>query len=333
MLTINKTLSTSDLLKTNSLTRQQIFERLDLIKSLLEKKEVEFTKEEENKLQRLIDKSRYLDEDSTGKTRDDEDELESVLREIEIIDKHESEKYLTKEALDKIAKNTIEISNEISGTDQEVLDLKIREQRTGIRITSSGERLKQAVYANTEIVKNDDSSFSIQYPFKTDESEDSKKKDKEENSTNFLFSVKFRDDKVEFIFEKTFKESDPKNMRDEDRLYPEEIQIIMLKKLIDSNPKVLEKLRDARKINCIQSSIVNRETLLRITKYLELRNENPNDLESKKHLSSSPNQSNTQNFMNQLKHAFGIGISYSTPPSVICDTITASSLKQTFLTR
>ena len=333
MLTNDKTLSTSDLLKTNSLTRQQIFERLDLIKSLLEKKEVEFTKEEENKLQRLIDKSHYLDEDSTGNTRDDEDELESVLREIEIIDKHESEKYLTKEALDKIAKNTIEISNEISGTDQEVLDLKIREQRTGIRITSSEERLKQTVYTNTEIVKNDDSSFSIQYPFKTDESEDSKKKDKEENSTNFLFSVKFRDDKVEFIFEKTFKESDPKNVRDEDRLYPEEIQIIMLKKLIDSNPKVLEKLRDARKINCIRSSIVNRETLLRITKYLELRNENPNDLESKKHLSSSPNQSNTQNFINQLKHVFGIEISHSTPPSVICKSKIALSLKQSFITR
>ena len=349
MTTSNKIFSTTDLLKTNSLTRQQIFERLDLIKNLLENDRIEFTAEEENKLQRLIDKSRYLDEDSTGKARDDEDELESVLREcedltretrddedelelrqIEIITKQKSEKYLTKADLVKIARNTREISNELNETDEKVLDLKIREQRTGIRITSSGERLKEAVYANTEIVKNDDSSFSIQYPFKTDESENSKKKDKEENSTNFLFSVKFRDDKVEFIFEKTFKESDPKNMRDEDRLYPEEIQITMLKKLIDSNAEVLEKLRDARKINCIRSSIINEETLLRMSKYLELRSENPNDHESKKYLSSSPNQSNTQNFINQLKHVFGIKISNSTPPSVICGPRVAESLKQSF---
>ena len=75
MTTSNKIFSTTDLLKTNSLTRQQIFERLDLIKNLLENDRIEFTAEEENKLQRLIDKSRYLDEDSTGKARDDEDEL------------------------------------------------------------------------------------------------------------------------------------------------------------------------------------------------------------------------------------------------------------------
>ena len=82
MLTNDKTLSASDLLKTNSLTRQQIFGRLDFIKSMLEKGEVEFTKQEEDKLKKLIDKSGYLDEDSTGNTRDDEDELESALREI-----------------------------------------------------------------------------------------------------------------------------------------------------------------------------------------------------------------------------------------------------------
>ena len=333
MLTNDKTLSASDLLKTNSLTRQQIFGRLDLIKSMLEKGEVEFTKQEEDKLKKLIDKSGYLDEDSTGNTRDDEDELESALREIEIITKQESEKYLTKEAFDKIAKNTREISNELNETDEEVLDLKIREQRTNIRITSDAENLKEAVYANTKIAKNDDSSFSIHYPFKTYEGRDSKKKYKEENFTNFLFSVKFRDNKVEFIFEKIFKESNPKNMKDEDRLYPEEIQIIMLKKLIDSNAEVLEKIRDARKINCIQSSIINQETLLRMSKYLELRNENPNNLESKKHLSSSPNQSNTQNFINQLKHVFGIEISHSTPPSVICKSKIALSLKQSFITR
>jgi hypothetical protein len=333
MFTNSTTLSTSDLLKTNSLNRQQIFERLDLIKSMLEKEEVEFTKEEENKLEKLIEKSRYLDEDSTGKVRDDEDELELALKEIEIITKQQSEKYLTREDLVKIAKNTREISNELNEANEKVLNLKIREPRANIRITSDAENLKEIVYANTKIVKKDDSSFSIQYPLETSEVKDHKKKDKEENCTNFLFSVKFKNDKVEFIFEKTFKESDARNMKDEDRLYPEEIQIIMLKKLIDSNPEVLEKIGNARKINCIQSSIINQETLLRMSKYLELRSENPNDLNSKKYLSSSPNQSNTQNFINQLKHVFGIEILNSTPPKVICGDHTAESLKQTFLGR
>jgi len=327
MLTINKTLSTSDLLKTNSLTRQQIFERLDLIKSLLEKKEVEFTKEEENKLQRLIDKSRYLDEDSTGKTRDEEDELESVLREIEIITKQVSEKYLTNEALAEIAKNTKK-----EFIEQKEIDLKIREPRTAIRSTSSAEEIKRVVYKNTIVIKKDENNFTLQYP-KAKRSNRDSRESIQDNSTDFLFSIKFHDNKAEFIFEKIFKESSPDKMNPQDHLFPEEIQITMLKKLIDSNPEVQEKIRDARKINCIQSTIINQETLLRMSKYLELRSENPNDLDSKKYLSSSPNQSNTQNFINQLKHVFGIEILNSTPPKVICGAKTAISLEQKFLTR
>jgi hypothetical protein len=37
--------------------------------------------------------------------------------------------------------------------------------------------------------------------------------------------------------------------------------------------------------------------------------------------------------MNQLQHVFGIEISNSNPPKVICGAKTASSIKQTFLTR
>jgi len=330
MLTINKTLSTSDLLKTNSLTRQQIFERLDLIKSLLEKKEVEFTKEEENKLEKLIERSNYLYEDSTGKKREQEDEsneLQSLIREIEIITKQVSEKYLTNEALAEIAKNTKK-----EFIEQKEIDLKIREPRTAIRSTSSAEEIKRVVYENTIVIKKDQNNFTLQYP-KAKRSNRDSRESIQDNSTDFLFSIKFHDNKAEFIFEKIFKESSPDKMNPQDHLFPEEIQITMLKKLIDSNPEVQEKIRDARKINCIQSTIINQETLLRMSKYLELRSENPNDLDSKKYLSSSPNQSNTQNFMNQLQHVFGIEILNSTPPKVICGAKTASSLKQTFLTR
>ena len=317
--------SNSDLLKTNSLTLEQIIERLDLIKSLLENEEVEFTKEEEEeeKLEKLIEKTDYLYKDSTDKIRDDEDELELILSEIEIITKQKSEKYLTKEALAEIAKNT----KEEFGGEVGDLDLKIREPRTAIRLTQDSEIIKEIVYLKTKIIKIDQDNFTLQYPNDKDD------RNKKGNYTNFLFSIKFRNDKAEFIFEKIFKENDLTKMTPQDHLFPEEIQIEMFKKLINSNPKVLERIKSARKINCIQSTIINQETLLRISNYLELRTQNSDDLESKKYLSSSPNQSNTQNFMNQLQHVFGIEISNSNPPKVLCVTQKASSLKQTFNSR
>jgi hypothetical protein len=232
--------SNSDLLKTNSLTLEQIIEKLDLIKSLLENEEVEFTKEEEEKLEKLIEKTDYLYKDSTDKIRDDEDELELILSEIEIITKQKSEKYLTKEALAEIAKNTKE---EFGGEGD--LDLKIREPRTAIRLTQDSEIIQEIVYLKTKIIKIDQDNFTLQYPESEMGDKDSIKGG-EDNFTNFLFSIKFRNDKAEFIFEKIFKENDLTKMTPQDHLFPEEIQIEMFKKLINNNPEVLEKIKSAR---------------------------------------------------------------------------------------
>lgn len=333
--------SNSDLLKTNSLTLEKIIERIDQIKSLLENEEVEFTKKEEEKLKKLIEKTDYLKKIAQNKIRNDKNDLESLLIEsqrlieeisidenIEDQIKEKSEKYFPIESLSQIAKNT----KEEFGGEVGDLDLKIREPRTAIRLTQDSEIIKEIVYLKTKIIKIDQDNFTLQYPESEMGDKDSIKGG-EDNFTNFLFSIKFRNDKAEFIFEKIFKENDLTKMTPQDHLFPEEIQIEMFKKLINNNPEVLEKIKSARKINCIQSTIINRETLLRISNYLELRTQNPDDLESKKYLSSSPNQSNTQNFMNQLQHVFGIEISNSNPPKVLCVTQKSSSLKQTFNSR
>ena len=294
----HKTLSARDLLKTNSLTRQQIIERLDLIERLEGK--VIFNEQQQDKLEKLINKCKDL-----------------ILEENQEFGKTESEKYLSNEELTQLYMN-------LRGGKSS--DLKIRKPRTEIRITKDAEKLKEIVYSKTKIIKIDDDNFAIKYP------DDSDSNIPDANYIEFMFGIKFEDNKVKFIFERTFQGANTEKMNSQDRLYPEEIQIVMVKKLIKENPEILEKIKSTRKINCIQSSIVNEETLIGISKYLELRIKDPDNLESKKYLSSTRNQSNTENFMNQLMHEFEIAISESTPPSVLYQSKITLALKQTFIT-
>ena len=293
----HKTLSARDLLKTNSLTRQQIIKRLDLIERLEGK--VIFNEQQQDKLEKLINKCKDL-----------------ILEENQEFGKTESEKYLSNEELTQLYMN-------LRGGKSS--DLKIRKPRTEIRITKDAEKLKEIVYSKTKIIKIDDDDFTIKYPDYSDSHIP------DPNYIEFMFGIKFEDNKVKFIFERTFQGANTEKMNSQDRLYPEEIQIVMVKKLIKENPEILEKIKSARKINCIQSSIVNEETLIGISKYLELRIKDSDDLESKKYLSSTRNQSNTENFMNQLMHEFEIAISESTPPSVLYQSKITLALKQTFI--
>ena len=334
--------SNTELLKTNSLSYQEIIERLDLIYNLLIDDPEKFNAEELIKLEKLIEKSNFRDILHAKEVKNSEDNLTFLLEQADRVTQAQedakslsekndeltsikSSKYFSGEQLDLIAKNIkrlLDGGNKKTQEDNSLI-FKNREPRTQIRITPDSEHRKEIIFSETKIIEDDENNYTLKYPDKEDDTS---------NYTNFLFSIKFRDNKVEFIFEKVFKESDPSKMKEEDFLFPEEIQIAMLKKLTTQKPEILEKIKSSRKINCTQSLITNQETLLRMAKYLELRADNPKDLESKKYLSSSPNQSNTQNFMNQLNHVFGIEISNSTPPKVICGYRDASTIKQTFIT-
>ena len=325
--------SNTELLKTNSLSYQEIIERLDLIYNLLIDDPEKFNAEELKKLEKLIEKSNFRDILNAKEVKNSEDNLTFLLEQTDRVTKAQedeslkikSSKYFSGEQLDLIAKNIKRLLDVGSKKTQEdnSLIFKNREPRTQIRITPDSEHRKEIIFSETKIIEDDENNYTLKYPDKEDDTS---------NYTNFLFSIKFQDNKVEFIFEKVFKESDPSKMKEEDFLFPEEVQITMLKKLTLQKPEILEKIKSSRKINCTQSLITNQETLLRMSKYLELRAKNPKDLESKKYLSSSPNQSNTQNFMNQLNHVFGIEISNSTPSKVICGYRDASTIKQTFIT-
>jgi hypothetical protein len=324
MIPNGKTLSAEDLLKTNSLTHQQILERLALIDNLLITESIKFDEQQIEKLLKLVEKSGYKPLYSNAEENDVDDLISKVDDLISKLDdeydftKTESEKYLSNEELTKLYKSLKEDKD---------LDLKIREPRTEIRTTKDAERLKEAIYSKTKITQIDKDNFSIEYS----DNKDSAGQD--DNYIEFLFGIKFENNKVKFIFEKTFQGANPEKKNSPERLYPEEIQIMMLKKLIEENSEILEKIKSARKINCIRSSIVNDETVFGISKYLELRIKEPNNLESKKYLSSTPNQSNTENFMNQLVYEFGINIAYSTPPTVLYENKEAVALKQTFITK
>ena len=324
MLPNGKALSADDLLKTNSLTHQQILERLILIDTLLIKNEVTFNDQQIEKLLKLVEKSGYKPMYSDTETNDLDD---LILKVDDLILKADdeygfantkSEKYLSNEELTKLYKTLRE------GKD---LDLKIREPRTEIRATKDAKKLKEVVHSKTKITEIDKNNFSIEYSNIKDSA------GPDDDYIEFLFGIKFEDNKVKFVFEKTFQGADPEKKNSQDRLYPEEIQITMLEKLTKENPEISKKIKSARKINCIRSSIVNDKTAFGISKYLELRIKEPNNLESKKYLSSTPNQSNTENFMNQLIHEFGIEIIASTPPSVLYENKVAVALKQTFITK
>jgi hypothetical protein len=317
-----KALSAEDLLKTNSLTHQQILERLTLIDNLLITESVKFDEQQIEKLLKLVEKSGYKPMYSNAETNDFDDLISKVDDLILKVDDEygfantKSEKYLSNEELTKLYKTLREDKD---------LDLKIREPRTEIRATKDAKKLKEVVHSKTKITQINKDNFSIEYSDHKDSA------GPDNNYIEFLFGIKFKDNKVKFIFEKTFQGADPEKKNSQDRLYPEEIQITMLEKLTKENPEISKKIKSARKINCIRSSIVNDKTAFGISKYLELRIKEPNNLESKKYLSSTPNQSNTENFMNQLIHEFGIGISDSTPPTVLYESKITVALKQTYI--
>ena len=110
----------------------------------------------------------------------------------------------------------------------------------------------------------------------------------------------------------------------------------MFDKLVENFPEVLNKLKDATKINLIQSEIINEKSCSLISQYLYLKSFQDNKekaplaiapADHKILLSSSPNQSNSDNFLNQLIAKYGLEQKNIKPPKVICSSIWKPSIK------
>jgi len=295
--------SAEELLITNSLTLPQIIERLDLIKSLLSSEKIEFTEAQLQKLAKIIDKSNYNSDNG-------DNEIDKLLKSFTPV----SEKYFDNEKLKRLYEK-LRASEELEGIQKINIKPKI------LRSSANFKNLENSIKSETEIKSTGDNSFRLIYPKE-------KNKDRE---TQIEFEIKINDNKIEILFSKTYKESNLDKMKPEDGLFPEEIQITMFKKLLESYPTIKEKIKSAKKINCTRDNILNQKSLSLVGKYLQEKIDDPNNLESKKFLESTPNQNNSHNFINQLSEIIGVEIKPSAPPKLKnIEVIGAYSLKQTF---
>lgn len=289
---------TSQLLITNGLTLQEIKERVESIELSVDEG-LELDQESLKKLARIKEKIQI------SKEFEDAIKAKKGFKEGLL-----SEKYLSPFLLQYFAKN-IKRSSEVKED-----EIKIRDPRTSLRITKNREKDMEKVGNNTEITKiieGDDVAFKLRHIH---------------SDQNFEYQVKFSKNKCDFVFEIIF----PSQKSSEINLFPEEIQLEMFDKLVEKFPQVLDKLRDVSKINLTQSGIVNDHSRFLISKYLQdSQVKGPFTtvpIDHKILLNSSPNQSNSDNFFNQLTAKYSLEQQNKTPPKVVCDFVWDASLKQ-----
>lgn len=322
-----------ELLRTNSLTHKEIILRIDYIKELLSSAEVEFDEKQLIKLEKLIEKSRYkqlgIEYDRSKEIPDQIDffETQTPTQHYKAL----SEKYLTKKEIESMNKK---IKGSLCFDDS---DLKLRAPRESVRESDNAKYLKEIVSSKTKIKNNSPQQgfFTLEYPsYDSSVSVFSERRFNQSRITFFKIIVNFVDDKFKITFCNTFKEDNIFKMKPEDHLFPEEIQMAMFEKLISQYPEIEKKLKTAKKIDCIRSNVENSNSLARISRYFEHIKDNPQDtVMAKADLGSSPNQSNTQNFMNQLKIKFGLDLEALPPKTIVNHFAKAINLKQTFTNR
>ena len=290
---------TSQLLITNGLTLQEIKERVESIELSVDEG-LELDQESLKKLARIKEKIQI------SKEFEDAIKAKKGFKEGLL-----SEKYLSPFLLQYFAKN---IKRKLEPVTED--EIKIRSPRTSLRITKDRESDMKKVGNNTEITKiieGDDVAFKLRHIH---------------SDQNFEYQVKFSKNKCDFVFEIIF----PSQKSSEINLFPEEIQLAMFDKLVEKFPQVLDKLRDVSKINLTQSEIVNNHSRFLISKYLQdSQVKGPFTtvpIDHKILLNSSPNQSNSDNFFNQLTAKYSLEQQNKTPPKVVCDFVWDVSLKQ-----
>lgn len=331
--TSSKNPDPDQLLNTNSLTHKEIILRLDEIYNLLKDEKIEFDDKQLAKLEKIIEKSRYkeLDEDYDRSqelpTHTEYPDEEKFLRSARFL----SEKYLTKKEVESFIKKINEEISKISKqyNDPENYNITIRAPRASIRCSKNAQHLKKIIADNTSVIKSDSEEdlFILKYPDKISETAQQDTQD-----TMFNFSVKIVDNKFKIIFSVTFKEDNPEKMTPQDHLFPEEIQMAMFEKLMTLYPELETKLTTARKIDCIRQNITNPNSLVRISTYFECTSQNPEtQSKMKSMIDSSPNQSNSQNFINQLKSKYSLNLEALSPKTLIYRNLGIANLKQTYV--
>jgi hypothetical protein len=294
----------SQLLITNGLKLQEIKERVEL-------------------LERSISEGLVLDQESLKKLARIKEKIQ-ISKEFEDVIKARkdfadgslSEKYLSPYLLEYFAKDIKRSSEPVKEG-----EIRIRDPRTSLRITKNREKEMEIVGNITQITKiieGDDVAFKLKFWGL---------------GQNFEYQIKFSKNKCDFVFEIVF----PSKKSSKINLFPEEIQLAMFDKLVEEFPEVLDKLGNSSKINLKQSEIINDHSLLLISKYLHLKSLQDSELEApfarapidhKILLNSSPNQSNSDNFFNQLTAKYNLGQQNKTPPKVVCDFTWNPSVKK-----
>ena len=298
---------TSQLLTTNGLALQEIKERVELLESSISEGLV-LDQESLKKLARIKEKIQI--------SKEFEDAIKALK---DFADGSLSEKYLSPYLLQYFAKDIEKILDPVKED-----EIKIHSPRKSLRITKNREKEMEIVGNMTQITKiteGDDVAFKLKF---------------RDLGQKFEYQVKFSKNKCDFVFEIVL----PSKKSSEINLFPEEIQLAMFDKLVEKFPQVLDKLRDVSKINLTQSEIVNDHSRFLISKYLQIKSLQDSEAEApfarvpidhKILLNSSPNQSNSDNFFNQLTAKYNLEQQNKSPPKVVCNFTWNTSVKQSIM--
>lgn len=302
ILSSKKNSQTSELLITNGLAFHEIKERVELIEKSI-KDGLMLDQESLKKFERIKQKIQICEElEEAKKTK------KFLIKEVSL-----SEKYLSPFLLEHFS---IKLKSKLDSD----VETKIHGPRKSLRISDNHEEDMKKVASDTEIkniTEGDIVAFKLGFY---------------SQGHDFQYQIKFKQNKCDFIFEIVF----PCEISSAIKLFPEEIQLAMFDKLVKSFPKVLDKLKDVTKINLTQSEIINEKSCSLISQYLHLKSLKDNSekaqlamasVDHKILLSSSPNQSNSDNFLNQLIAKYELDQKNIEPPKVICSSSGTSSLR------
>ena len=109
---------------------------------------------------------------------------------------------------------------------------------------------------------------------------------------DFVMNLKFKNNKCKILFERTFSSNKS--------YHPEEMQIAMLIKALESLPEIGKKLSLIQELDLERCDIKNSKTLTILSKFIKA-NFAPTREVNKNFFPSTPNGNNSMNFLNQFK--------------------------------
>jgi len=209
----------SDLLEIKGFDHHKINQRLDLIKSKLDKSGIAISLNDERKLEKIL-----------NKIANDQANFEDInfCKELCKFNNHNQENNCQEDIEDK--KNS-KLSNKIKNENQQINsdEITFENNLEILRKSMSFNALRQEIIKNTSVYfKNDNYFLSYQIS---------------KNDTHKLsFRIKFSDNKCTISFDENNLETYSNQQTKTYELYDEEFKIIMLQKLFDDFPKTYRNL-------------------------------------------------------------------------------------------